>query len=86
LIHQGKRMSSSVDNSSLRGNILMISALVISLLAPLALIILSYTKIISGTAEYVAAFGVVASTIYIIGGSVWMFLQDAQDGKNLADG
>lgn len=79
-------MSSSVDNSSLRGNILMISALVISLLAPLALIILSYTKIISGTAEYVAAFGVVASTIYIIGGSVWMFLQDAQDGKNLADG
>lgn len=79
-------MSSSVDNSSLRGNILMISALAISLLAPLALIILSYTKIISGTAEYVAAFGVVASTIYIIGGSVWMFLQDAQDGKNLADG
>ncbi|MDC0390399.1 MAG: hypothetical protein QNL23_05045 [Candidatus Thioglobus sp.] len=79
-------MSSSVDNSSLRGNILMISALAISLLAPLALIILSYTKIISGTAEYVAAFGVVASTVYIIGGSVWMFLQDAQDGKNLADG
>jgi hypothetical protein len=86
LIHQGKRMSSSVDNSSLRGNILMISALAISLLAPLALIILSYTKIISGTAEYVAAFGVVASTVYIVGGSVWMFLQDAQDGKNLADG
>jgi len=79
-------MSSSVDNSSLRGNILMISALVISLLAPLALIIISYTEIISGTAEYVAAFGVVASTIYIIGGSVWMFLQDAQDGKNLANG
>lgn len=79
-------MSSSVDNSSLRGNILMISALAISLLAPLALIILSYTKIISGTAEYVAAFGVVASTVYIVGGSVWMFLQDAQDGKNLADG
>ncbi len=79
-------MSSSVDNSSLRGNILMISTLAISLLAPLALIILSYTEIISGTAEYVAAFGVVASTIYIIGGSIWMFLQDAQDGKNLADG
>jgi len=79
-------MSSSVDNSSLRGNILMISALVISLLAPLALIIISYTEIISGTAEYVAAFGVVASIIYIIGGSVWMFLQDAQDGKNLANG
>ena len=79
-------MSSSVDNSSLRGNILMISTLAISLVAPLALIILSYTKIISGTAEYIAAFGVVASTVYIVGGSVWMFLQDAQDGKNLADG
>ncbi|MDB2590279.1 hypothetical protein N9345_02550 [Candidatus Thioglobus sp.] len=79
-------MSSSAENSSLRGNILMISSLVVSLVAPLALIILSYIGIISGTAEYIAAFGVVASTIYIIGGSIWMFLQDAQDGKNLADG
>jgi hypothetical protein len=79
-------MSSSVDNSSLRGNILMISTLAISLVAPLALIILSYIEVISGTAEYIAAFGVVASTVYIIGGSVWMFIQDAQDGKNLADG
>jgi hypothetical protein len=79
-------MSSSVDNSSLRGNILMISTLAISLVAPLALIILSYIEVISGTAEYIAAFGVVASTVYIIGGSVWMFIQDARDGKNLADG
>jgi hypothetical protein len=29
---------------------------------------------------------VIASTIYIIGGSIWMFSQDATDGKNLADG
>ncbi len=79
-------MSSSGDNNSLRGNILMISVLVISLLVFLALIILSYLEIISGTAEYVAVFGVVASFIYIIGDSVWMFLQDTQDGKNLADG
>lgn len=79
-------MSSSAENSSLRGNILMISSLVVSLVAPLTLIILSYIGIISGTAEYIAAFGVVASTIYIVGGSIWMFLQDAQDGKNLADG
>jgi hypothetical protein len=79
-------MSSTVDNSSLRGNILMISSLAVSLVAPLALIILSYIEVISGTAEYIAAFGVVASTIYIIGGSIWMFLQDVQDGKNLADG
>jgi hypothetical protein len=79
-------MSSSLDNSSLRGNILMISALVIFLLVPLALIILSYPEIISGTAEYVAVFGVVTSFMYIIGDSVWMFLQDAQYSKNLADG
>ncbi|SMN17437.1 hypothetical protein CRYPA_1698 [uncultured Candidatus Thioglobus sp.] len=79
-------MSSTVDNSGVRGNILMISTLAISLVVPLALIILSYIGIISGTAEYIAAFGVIASTIYIIGGSIWMFSQDAKDGKNLADG
>jgi len=79
-------MGSTVDNSGLRGHILMISSLAVSLVAPLALIILSYIGVISGTAEYIAAFGVVASTIYIIGGSIWMFLQDVQDGKNLADG
>jgi uncharacterized membrane protein len=42
--------------------------------------------VISGTAEYIAAIGVIASTIYIIGGSIWMFSQDAKDGHNLADG
>ncbi len=79
-------MHSTVDNSSLRGNILMLSSLVVSIVAPLALILLSYTGVISGTAEYVAAFGVIVSTIYIIGGSIWMFSQDVKDGANLADG
>ncbi|CAC9601321.1 hypothetical protein [uncultured Gammaproteobacteria bacterium] len=79
-------MSSTVNNSGVKGNILMISTLAISLVAPLALIILSYIGMISGTAEYIAAFGVIASTIYIIGGSIWMFSQDVKDGKNLADG
>ena len=71
-------MSSTVNNSGARGNVLMISTL--------ALIILSYIEIISGTAEWIAAFGVIASTIYIIGGSIWMFSQDVKDGQNLADG
>ncbi|WP_144418599.1 hypothetical protein [Candidatus Thioglobus autotrophicus] len=81
-----KDMSSTVDNSSAKGNILMISTLAVSLVAPLALIILSYIEVITGTAEWIAAFGVIASTIYIIGGSIWMFAQDAKDGQNLADG
>ncbi len=79
-------MSSTVDNSSAKGNILMISTLAITLVAPLALILLSYIEVITGTAEWIAAFGVIASTIYIIGGSIWMFAQDAKDGQNLADG
>ena len=79
-------MSSTVDNSGVRGNILMIATLAVSLVVPLALILLSYTEIISGTAEYIAAIAVILSTIYIVGGSIWMFSQDAKDGQNLADG
>lgn len=79
-------MNSTVNNSGVRGNILMISALAVTLVVPLALIVLSYIGIISGTAEYIAAFGVIASTIYIIGGSIWMFSQDSKDGKNLTNG
>mgnify|MGYP001571404944 CR=1 FL=1 len=79
-------MSSTVDNSGVKGNILMIGTLAVTLVVPLALILLSYIEIISGTAEYIAAFAVIASTIYIVGGSIWMFSQDAKDGKNLADG
>jgi hypothetical protein len=79
-------MSSTVDNSGVKGNILMISTLAVTLVVPLALIILSYIEVISGTAEYIAAIAVIASTIYIVGGSIWMFLQDAKDGQDLADG
>ncbi|WP_428095869.1 hypothetical protein [Candidatus Thioglobus sp.] len=79
-------MSSTVDNSGLKGNILMISTLAVSLVVPLALIMLSYLEIISGTADYIVAFAVIASTIYIVGGSIWMFYQDSQDGKGLTNG
>ncbi len=54
-------MSSTVDNSAKRGHILLLSTMVVTLVAPLALIILSYMEIISGTAQYIAAFGVIAS-------------------------
>ncbi len=79
-------MSATVDNSGVRGNILMIGTLAVTLVVPLALILLSYTEIISGTAQYIAALAVIFSTIYIIGGAIWMFSQDAKDGQNLADG
>jgi hypothetical protein len=79
-------MSSKIDNSAKTGNILMLSSLVVSLVLPLALILFSYTEIISGTAAYVAALGVIASSIYIIGGGIWMFTQDRADGKALTNG
>lgn len=79
-------MSSTVDNSAKRGHILLLSTLVVTLVAPLALIILSYMEIISGTAQYIAAFGVIASSIYIIGGVFLMAFQDKKDGEMLADG
>lgn len=75
-----------VDNSAKRGHILLLGTLVITLVAPLALILLSYTGVISGTAEYIAAFAVVASSIYIIGGGILMAVQDKKDGKMLQDG
>lgn len=79
-------MSSAVDNSAKKGHILLLSTLVITLVAPLALILLSYVEIISGTAQYIAAFGVIASSIYIIGGGILMAVQDKKDGKALSDG
>ncbi len=69
-----------------RGHILLLSTMVVTLVAPLALIILSYMEIISGTAQYIAAFGVIASFIYIIGGGFLMAFQDKKDGEMLADG
>ncbi len=79
-------MSSTVDNSAKKGHILLLSTLVVTLVAPLALILLSYVEIISGTAQYIAAFGVIASSIYIIGGGILMAVQDKKDGKALSDG
>ena len=79
-------MSSTVDNSTKKGHILLLSTLVATLLVPLALILLSYVEIISGTAQYIAAFGVIASSIYIIGGGILMAVQDKKDGKTLGDG
>ena len=76
---------SNVDNSGVKGNILMLSTLVITLVVPLAVVLLSYIGIISGTAQYIAAFAVVASMLYIIGGTIWMYIQDGKDGE-LADG
>ena len=79
-------MSSTVDNSAKKGHILLLSTMVVTLIVPLALIILSYMNIISGTAEYIAAAGVIASSIYIIGGGLLMAFQDKKDGETLSDG
>lgn len=75
-----------VDNSAKRGHILLLGTLVITLVAPLALILLSYTGVVSGTAEYIAAFAVIASALYIVGGGIWMAIQDKKDGETLQDG
>ena len=75
-----------VDNSAKRGHILLLGTLVITLVAPLALILLSYTDVVSGTAEYIAAFAVIASALYIVGGGIWMAIQDKKDGETLQDG
>ncbi len=79
-------MASTVDNSGVKGNILLLGTLVVTLVLPLALLLLSYIGVISGIAEYISAFAVVGSIIYIIAGTIWMFTQDAEDGKQLADG
>ena len=79
-------MSSTVDNSAKKGHILLLSAMIVALVVPLALIILSYMNIISGTAQYIAAAGVIASSIYIIGGGLLMAFQDKKDGETLSDG
>ncbi|RUM80901.1 MAG: hypothetical protein DSZ20_04055 [Candidatus Thioglobus sp.] len=79
-------MSSTVDNSAKKGHILLLSTMVVTLVVPLALIILSYMDIISGTAQYIAAAGVIASSIYIIGGGLLMAFQDKKDGETLSDG
>ncbi|MCS5589112.1 MAG: hypothetical protein NZ824_03990 [Candidatus Thioglobus sp.] len=79
-------MNSAVDNSARKGHILLLSTVAATLFVPLALIILSYMGVISGTAQYIAAVGVIASSIYIIGGGFLMAFQDKKDGETLSDG
>jgi len=79
-------MSSTVDNSAKKGHILLLSTLVVTLVAPLALILLSYVGIIEGTSQYISSAAVIAAMVYIIGGTIWMFIQDKKDGEMLADG
>lgn len=75
-------MSNIHNNSAKSGHINLILALIVSVVLPLALIMLSYTGVISGTASFVAAFGVIGSSIYIIGGGILSAYQDKKDIKN----
>ncbi|SFV55570.1 hypothetical protein MNB_SUP05-5-370 [hydrothermal vent metagenome] len=68
-----------MDNSTLKGHILFWGTMSIIFVIPLLLILLSYVNIISGTADYIAAYGVIASFVYIIGGGIWSFIQDKKD-------
>jgi len=65
--------------SAASGNLLMLGTLSVTLIFPLALIILSYLNIIEGIAMYIAAMAVIFSAVYIIIGSTWMFWQDSKD-------
>lgn len=69
--------------TELKAHLLFIGTLAIVLIFPLALIMLSYFEIISGTADYVVAFGVIASSVYIIGGGGLSFFQDKKDGESM---
>jgi hypothetical protein len=75
-------MSSTVDNSTTKGHILLLSTLVVTLVAPLALILLSYMGIISGTAEYISSVAVIASSIYIVGGTIWIGNSGQKDRRD----
>ena len=79
-------MSSTVDNSAAKGHVLLLSTLVVSLVVPLVLILLSYMGIISGTAEYISAFAVIGSVLYLFIGGIWMYVQDKKDATTLTDG
>jgi hypothetical protein len=68
-----------MDNSTTTGHIYLLGTLVITLVVPLAVILLSYADIISGVGQIVAAFAVLASAIYIVGGGIWTVLQDKKD-------
>ena len=65
--------------TELKSHLLFLGTLTIMLIIPFALIMLSYLEIISGTADYIIAFGVIASSTYIIGGGILSFIQDKKD-------
>jgi hypothetical protein len=74
-----------MQTTELKTHLLFLGTLTIILIIPLALIILSYTSVISGTADYVIAFAVIASFVYIIGGGIYSFIQDSRDGKKYGE-
>ncbi len=70
-----------MDNSTISGHIKLIGVLVVSLVLPLAVILLAYLGIISGIGDIIVALAVILSIIYIVGGTIWSFSQDKEDGK-----
>jgi len=51
----------ATDNSTIKGHFLLLTTLAITLVLPVALILLSYLDIISGLGQYVAAIAVIAA-------------------------
>lgn len=64
------------------GNTMLISTIFLTLLLPLFFIMITYLKIIDGIqlGYFITAFAVVASSLFIVVGGLWMFIQDKQDG------
>ncbi len=75
-----------MENNTLNGHIQLLSILAVGLVLPLALILLSYAGVISGLGNYVVAFAVIASIVYVVGGGIWMFFQDKADAKTMENG
>ena len=75
----------ATDNFTAKGHFLLLTTLAITLVLPVALILLSYLDIISGLGQYVAAIAVIAAGLYIVGGGILMFIQDGKDGKALSE-
>lgn len=68
-----------MKNNALSGHINLIATLFVSLVLPLILILLSYLDIISGIGNFITAFAVIATIVFLIGGGIWMFIQDKKD-------
>lgn len=70
-----------MSKKELEGHLYLIGTLFVILIAPFLLILLSYLEIISGTAGYVAALGVLGTGAYIIGGWILTVIADKEDGQ-----